>query len=171
MIEAVGRIADAVDLPVTADLEAGYGDPGGTIARAIDVGIVGANLEDQLNPLPDAVRAVSDAVARPAGIPFVSTPHRRLPRGRRDPVACSQTRRTRTPSSRPALDVLRTWSASRRGSLAVRSTMHLAARLGGCARRVVRPVEPERRAHRAGRTCAADVRAGGGIPENTRKLN
>src|SRR6478672_2087727 len=56
-----------------ADLEAGYGDPGGTIARAIDVGIVGANLEDQLKPLPDAVRAVSDAVAAGdrAGIPFV----------------------------------------------------------------------------------------------------
>jgi 2-methylisocitrate lyase-like PEP mutase family enzyme len=46
MIEAVGRIAAAVDLPVTADLEAGYGDPGGTIGRAIDVGVVGANLED-----------------------------------------------------------------------------------------------------------------------------
>src|SRR4029079_18036910 len=73
MIEAVGRIAAAVDLPVTADLEAGYGDPGGTIARAIDVGIVGANLEDQLKPLPDAVRAVADAVAagERAGIPFV----------------------------------------------------------------------------------------------------
>lgn len=73
MIEAVGRIAGAVDLPVTADLEAGYGDPGDTIARAIDVGIVGANLEDQLKPLPDAVRAVADAVAagERAGIPFV----------------------------------------------------------------------------------------------------
>ena len=33
MLEAVGRIAAAVDLPVTADLEAGYGDPGGTIAQ------------------------------------------------------------------------------------------------------------------------------------------
>ena len=31
MIEAVGRIAAAVDLPVTADLEAGYGDAKGTI--------------------------------------------------------------------------------------------------------------------------------------------
>ncbi|GAA4390004.1 isocitrate lyase/phosphoenolpyruvate mutase family protein [Ornithinibacter aureus] len=73
MIEAVGGIAAAVDLPVTADLEAGYGDPGGTIARAIDVGIVGANLEDQLKPLPDAVRAVAQAVAagERAGIPFV----------------------------------------------------------------------------------------------------
>lgn len=73
MIEAVGRIAAAVDLPVTADLEAGYGDPGGTIARAIDVGVVGANLEDRLAALPDAVRAVTDAVAagERAGIPFV----------------------------------------------------------------------------------------------------
>lgn len=73
MLEAVGRIAAAVDLPVTADLEAGYGDPGGTISRAIDVGVVGANLEDQLKPLPEAVRAVEDAVAagERAGLPFV----------------------------------------------------------------------------------------------------
>jgi 2-methylisocitrate lyase-like PEP mutase family enzyme len=73
MIEAVGRIAAAVALPVTADLEAGYGDPGDTVSRAIDVGVVGANLEDQLRPLPDAVRAVEAAVAagERAGIPFV----------------------------------------------------------------------------------------------------
>ena len=73
MIEAVGRIAAAVDLPVTADLEAGYGDPAGTVERAIEVGIVGANLDDQLTPLPEAVRAVSQAVAAAerAGIPFV----------------------------------------------------------------------------------------------------
>ena len=73
MIEMVGRIAAAVDLPVTADLEAGYGDAGGTVSRAIDVGIVGANLEDQLKPLPDAVRAVEAAVAAgaDAGVPFV----------------------------------------------------------------------------------------------------
>ncbi|WP_344063491.1 isocitrate lyase/phosphoenolpyruvate mutase family protein, partial [Terrabacter lapilli] len=73
MIEAVGRIAAAVDLPVTADLEAGYGDAGETVARAIDVGIVGANLEDRMRPLPDAVRAVEAAVVagERAGIPFV----------------------------------------------------------------------------------------------------
>src|SRR3954447_12034953 len=44
MIEAVGRIARAVELPVTADLEAGYGDAGATVAAAIEVGIVGCNL-------------------------------------------------------------------------------------------------------------------------------
>jgi len=73
MITAVGRIAAAVDLPVTADLEAGYGDAGATVSRAIDVGIVGANLEDQLRPLPDAVIAVQAAVAagERAGVPFV----------------------------------------------------------------------------------------------------
>jgi 2-methylisocitrate lyase-like PEP mutase family enzyme len=73
MIAAVGLIARSVDLPVTADLEAGYGDAGGTIARAIDVGIVGANLEDQMKPLAEAVAAVEAAVAagEKAGVPFV----------------------------------------------------------------------------------------------------
>jgi 2-methylisocitrate lyase-like PEP mutase family enzyme len=73
MIAAVGLIARSVDLPVTADLEAGYGDAGGTIARAIDVGIVGANLEDQMKPLAESVAAVEAAVAagERAGVPFV----------------------------------------------------------------------------------------------------
>lgn len=74
MIAAVGLIArTAGQLPVTADLEAGYGDPGGTVARAIDVGIVGANLEDQMKPLADSVKAVEAAVAagEAAGVPFV----------------------------------------------------------------------------------------------------
>ena len=72
MLAACGRIAAATDLPVSADLEAGYGDPGGTVARAIDVGIVGANLEDQMRPLADAVAMVQAAVAagEAAGIPF-----------------------------------------------------------------------------------------------------
>lgn len=50
MIAAAGRIAAAVDVPVTADLERGYGaeprDVAETIARAIGAGVVGANLED-----------------------------------------------------------------------------------------------------------------------------
>ncbi len=73
MIAAVGRIAAAVSLPVSADLEAGYGDAGETVRRAIGVGIVGANLEDQLKPLPDAVKAVAAAVAaaQAEGVPFV----------------------------------------------------------------------------------------------------
>jgi 2-methylisocitrate lyase-like PEP mutase family enzyme len=71
MLEAVGRIVEAVDLPVTADLEAGYGDAGDTCRRAIALGVVGANIEDQLKPLPEAVAAV-EAVIRAAaeeGVP------------------------------------------------------------------------------------------------------
>jgi 2-methylisocitrate lyase-like PEP mutase family enzyme len=44
MLEMVGRIAAAVDLPVSADLEAGYGDPAETIRRAVGLGVVCANL-------------------------------------------------------------------------------------------------------------------------------
>jgi 2-methylisocitrate lyase-like PEP mutase family enzyme len=63
MISVVGRIADAVELPVSADLEAGYGDPAIAVRRAIAVGAVGANLEDQMRPLAEAVNAVDAAVA------------------------------------------------------------------------------------------------------------
>ena len=73
MIMMVGRIAAAVDLPVTADLEAGYGDVGETIRRAIGVGVVGANIEDQLAPFDSAVTAVSMAIAaaQSEGVDFV----------------------------------------------------------------------------------------------------
>jgi 2-methylisocitrate lyase-like PEP mutase family enzyme len=46
MLTANERIAAAVDLPVTADLERGYGDPVGTARRAWDAGLVGINFED-----------------------------------------------------------------------------------------------------------------------------
>ena len=50
MLGHIGRIAAAVGVPVTADLESGYGDTPGdvgrTVARAVDLGVVGGNLED-----------------------------------------------------------------------------------------------------------------------------
>ena len=69
MLFVVQRIAEAVDLPVTADLEAGYGDPPGTAAAALRAGAVGMNLEDshadaRLMPLEEQVaviRAVREA--------------------------------------------------------------------------------------------------------------
>ena len=72
MLDMCGRIAKAVDVPVSADLEAGYGDPGETIRRAIGLGIAGANLEDQLKPLAESVAAVAAAVAaaEAEGVPF-----------------------------------------------------------------------------------------------------
>jgi 2-methylisocitrate lyase-like PEP mutase family enzyme len=67
MIAEVGRIVAATTLPVSADLEGGYGDAAETIRRAIGVGVVGANIEDQMKPLDEAVRqveAVMDAAER-----------------------------------------------------------------------------------------------------------
>lgn len=71
MLEAVRRIAAAVDLPVTADLEAGYGDPPGTAALALEAGAVGMNLEDSiggaLNPIEQQAALIRDVrVAAPA---------------------------------------------------------------------------------------------------------
>lgn len=50
MLDAVARIAAAVELPLTADLEAGYGDPVATAQAAWDAGAVGLNLEDRNGP-------------------------------------------------------------------------------------------------------------------------
>ena len=71
MIAEVGRIAAATSLPVTADLEGGYGDAAETIRRAIGVGAVGANLEDQMKPLPEAAAQVEAVMAAAAaeGVP------------------------------------------------------------------------------------------------------
>lgn len=71
MLEMVGRIVAATDLPVSADLEGGYGDPAGTIRRAIGIGVVGANIEDQMRPLAEAaanVEAIMKA-AEAEGVP------------------------------------------------------------------------------------------------------
>jgi 2-methylisocitrate lyase-like PEP mutase family enzyme len=71
MLDVVAGVANATDLPVTADLEAGYGDPAETTRRAIGVGVVGMNLEDQMAPLADAVVAVQAVVdaAAAEGVP------------------------------------------------------------------------------------------------------
>ncbi len=53
MLEHIGAIVAAVGVPVSADLEDGYGDTpdevGRTVARAAEVGAVGANIEDAGN--------------------------------------------------------------------------------------------------------------------------
>jgi 2-methylisocitrate lyase-like PEP mutase family enzyme len=46
MLEMVARIARAVRVPVTADLEAGYDDAAETVRAALRAGAVGMNLED-----------------------------------------------------------------------------------------------------------------------------
>jgi len=73
MIAAVGVIVAATSLPVSADLEAGYGNPGETVRKAIGAGAVGANIEDQMRPLADAVAQMSAAIraGKAEGIEFV----------------------------------------------------------------------------------------------------
>ena len=64
-----GRIVAVTDLPVTMDLEAGYGaDPGGvatSAAAAKAAGVVGINLEDK-DPATRQLFSPSDAAARMA---------------------------------------------------------------------------------------------------------
>ena len=61
------RVVAATELPVTIDLESGYGaDPaevGQTVARALAVGAVGCNLEDSV-PGKGALRAPAEAAQR-----------------------------------------------------------------------------------------------------------
>lgn len=51
-IDNIRRIVASTDLPVTVDLEGGYGAPPGTVAatvsRALEVGAIGFNFEDQV---------------------------------------------------------------------------------------------------------------------------
>ncbi|HKV64092.1 MAG TPA: isocitrate lyase/phosphoenolpyruvate mutase family protein [Candidatus Acidoferrum sp.] len=84
MLEVCGRIARATNIPVTADLEAGYGttpkDMADTVKAAIAAGIIGMNLEDvtgdderSLVDLPlqvEKIHAIREA-ASSAGVPFV----------------------------------------------------------------------------------------------------
>ena len=62
MLRANERIAAAVDLPVTGDLEHGYGDPVGTARHAWGAGLVGINFEDSTAegqvPLEDQVAMI-----------------------------------------------------------------------------------------------------------------
>lgn len=85
MLFMVRRIAASVDLPVTADMEAGYGEApeavAETVTATLDAGAVGANIEDSAaqakgHPLldfelsVDRIRAAREA-ADAAGVPFV----------------------------------------------------------------------------------------------------
>lgn len=100
-LAAVKTIVDAVDLPVTADLEDGYDDPAETIRRAIGLGVVGANIEDRLRPFDEAVARVqaitaaandegiafqlnarTDAIARSGDRPIEDSIHDAITRGR-----------------------------------------------------------------------------------------
>jgi 2-methylisocitrate lyase-like PEP mutase family enzyme len=71
-LQGVATIVRATSLPVTADLDDGYAEPGETIRRAIAIGAVGANVEDRLKPLDESVARVRAiiAAAEAEGVPF-----------------------------------------------------------------------------------------------------
>ncbi|MCW2813323.1 MAG: phosphonomutase [Nocardioides sp.] len=96
MIEEVRRIVAATTLPVSADLEAGYGDAAETVRKAIGVGVVGANIEDQLKPLAEATAQVEAIMAAAAaeGVPdFVLNARTdAFVKGAADPLAEAVTR-------------------------------------------------------------------------------
>lgn len=68
MIAAVARIGSRVSVPVSADLEAGYGakpeDVGETIRLAIAAGMVGANIEDSTGRRDGPMMDISQGVER-----------------------------------------------------------------------------------------------------------
>lgn len=80
-LTVVSRIVEAVDVPVSADVESGYGlAPAELIERLLRVGAVGANIEDVVHSEGDRVRdrqehadyiAAARQAADAAGVPFV----------------------------------------------------------------------------------------------------
>jgi 2-methylisocitrate lyase-like PEP mutase family enzyme len=68
MLAAVAKIARSVDVPVTADLEGGYGDIAETAAALLESGAVGLNLEDILGQGPESLASIDEQVSRIAAV-------------------------------------------------------------------------------------------------------
>src|SRR3954452_5178419 len=79
LVEHVGVLAGATELPLSVDLEDGKGDPAQAITRVAQAGAVGASIEDydgaQLYGLDEAAARVTAAVeaARALDFPFMLT--------------------------------------------------------------------------------------------------
>lgn len=75
-LAAIARIVAAVDLPVTADIERGYGlgaaDVAATVRGVLEAGAVGVNLEDTLRPVDEQAERIAAArgAADDAGVPL-----------------------------------------------------------------------------------------------------
>jgi len=192
MIGEVGRIAAATRLPVSADLEGGYGDAPETIRKAIGVGIVGANLEDQMKPLSEAaaqVEAVMKAAAA-EGVPdFVLNARtdafgKAGDRDRRDVLADAVARgRAYLDAGAPAVFVpgildeeqvtalVEAFGPQRLTTIGIPGTPSLARQAElGVARVSYGPMS-QRVALTALAKLVEAVHEGGGVPEDTRPLN
>jgi len=121
MLDVVARIARAVRVPVTADLEAGYGttvkEMSETVKAAIDAGAIGMNLEDVTGddershvalPLQvEKIRAIRET-AKSIGVPFVLNArtdvylNRGIGKNRSGSAECGLRRHARRDGSRAA---------------------------------------------------------------------
>ena len=67
-LETIRRITTAVEVPVTADLEDGYGanagEVGEVVAEAAAAGVVGVNIEDAQHHTGERLRPITDQVGR-----------------------------------------------------------------------------------------------------------
>ena len=86
MLAAVTRIDRSVDVPVTADLEAGYGDAASTAAGLVASGAVGLNLEDGQSSAEEHAQRIATVrrVGRELGVNVVINARTDLYLPRRD---------------------------------------------------------------------------------------
>ena len=107
-IDAVRLIAGRVEVPVTADIERGFGDdPEGvadTVKQVIEAGAIGINIEDNLagdqrpvSDMQERIAAARAAAARPATVDQRT--------GRCLPARQIRRRRLRTPHHRTSCSV------------------------------------------------------------------
>lgn len=191
MIAAIGLIVANTHLPVSADLEAGYGDPGETARKAIGVGAVGANLEDQQKPLAEAVAAVEAVVkaGEAEGVPFVlnartdvvaqagDRPHDEViadavQRGKAFLEAGAPVVFVPGPLSEDDISVLAdAWGPQRLTTIGYPGSVPLARQQELGVARVSYGPFTQSVALMALQDLARDVEAGGGLPEDFRVLN
>lgn len=191
MLEMVGRIVAATDLPVSADLEGGYGDPAETVRRAIGLGVVGANIEDQMRPLAEAAANVERImkVAEAEGVDFVLNARtdafvKAGDRDRREVLADAVERgRAFLDAGAPVVfvpavlqedevaEIVEAWGPQRLTMIGIPGNPSL-ARLQelGVARVSYGPMS-QNVALTALQELAEDVQRGGGVPSTMRRLN
>lgn len=190
-LEMIARIVAVSPVPVSADLEAGYGDVGETVRRAIGVGVVGANIEDQLKPLDEAVRGVEAAMraGEAEGIRFVLNARtdafvRGRDRSPEENLADAVTRgRAYLDAGAPVVFVpglldehqvttlVDAFGPQRLTMIGVPGSLPLARLQELGVARVSYGPWSQRVALTALQDLVRDVSAGGGIPEGTRPLN